>query len=84
MQISRKLVNWDSLLSDDVDLSTELWTRKFLEILEECIPHRDLKRRRSLPCLMKNIVRHMRKRNSIFLTAKRKKNPSHLEKYKKN
>ena len=25
----------------------------------------------------------MRKRNSIFLTAKRKKNPSHLEKYKK-
>ena len=26
----------------------------------------------------------MRKRNSIFLTAKRKKNPSHLAKYKKN
>ena len=30
--------NWDSTLSDDVDLSTELWTRKFLEIMEECIP----------------------------------------------
>ncbi len=67
-------MNWDSLLSDDVDLSTELWKRKFLEIMEECVPQRDLKRRRNLHWLTKNIVQHMRKRN---------KKPTHFEKYKK-
>lgn len=74
--------NWDSLLSDDVDLSTELWTKKFLEIMEECVPQRGLKRRRNLPWLTKSIVRHMRKRNSVFMRAKRSKNPTHLAKYK--
>ena len=36
--------NWDSLLSDNIDLSTENWTRKFLEITEECIPQQELKK----------------------------------------
>ena len=66
---ARKIIqatNWKSLLSDDVDLSTEQWTKKFLEIMEECVPQRDLKRRRNLPWLTKNIVRHIRKRNTMF------------------
>ena len=37
---------WDSLLSDDLDHSTELWTKKFLDIMKECIPHRDLSLKR--------------------------------------
>ena len=36
--------NWDSLLSDNIDLSTENWTKKFLEIMEECIPQQELKK----------------------------------------
>ena len=36
--------NWDSLLSDNIDMSTENWTRKFLEIMEECIPQQELKK----------------------------------------
>ena len=62
--------NWDSLLSDNVDQSTENWTRKFLEIMEECVPQQELKRRQNLPWLTKNVVRHMRKRNNMFLRAK--------------
>ena len=54
------------------------WTRKFLEIMEECVPQQELKRRRNLPWLTKNVVRHMRKRNNMFLRAKRSKNPTHL------
>ena len=48
--------NWNSLLSDDVDLSIEQWTKKFLEIMEESVPQRDLKRWRNLPWLTKNVV----------------------------
>ena len=59
--------DWDSLLSDNIDLSTRMCTQKFIEIMEECIPQRDLaSRKRNLPWLTKNIVRHMGKRNSLF------------------
>ena len=44
--------DWDSLLSDNVDLSTRLWTKNFIEIMEECVPQRDLgSRKRNLPWL---------------------------------
>ena len=63
--------DWDSLLSDNIDLSTRIWTQKFIEIIEECIPQHDLaSRKRNLPWLTKNIARHMRKRNSLFQRAK--------------
>lgn len=78
-----QLTDWDSLLSDDVNLSTELWSKKFLDIMKECIPQQDLKKRRNLPWLTKNIVRHMRKRNAMFQRAKRTKDPSLLGRYKK-
>ncbi len=51
IQIFHELIqatNWNSLLCDDVDLSTEQWTKKFLEIMEECVPQLDLKKRRNL------------------------------------
>ena len=48
--------DWDSLLSDNVDLSTSLWTQKFIEIIEECVPQCDLgSRKRNLPWLTKNM-----------------------------
>ena len=34
--------DWDGLLTDDVDESTELWTNKLLEIMKLCIPHKYL------------------------------------------
>ncbi len=51
--------------------------------MEECVPQRDLKNRRNLPWLTKNVVRHIRKRNAMFQRAKRSKNPTHFAKYKK-
>ena len=78
-----RATNWNSLLSDNVDLSTENWTSRFLEIMEECIPQQELKKRRNLPWLTKNVMRHVRKRNNMFLRAKRSKNPTHFAKYKK-
>ena len=78
-----RATNWNSLLSDNVDLSTENWTSRFLEIMEECIPQQELKKRRNLPWLTKNVMRHVRKRNNMFLRAKWSKNPTHFAKYKK-
>jgi len=37
------------LSSDDVDLSAECWTRKFLDIKEERVPQKDLTKCRNLP-----------------------------------
>ena len=58
--------DWGSLCSDDLDHSTELWTKKFL-IMKECILHRDLSLKRcNLPWITKNIIRYMQKQNSLF------------------
>ena len=55
-------IDWDSLLLDDLDHSTELWTKNFFVIMKECIPHRDLSlKRRNLPWITKNIIRYMQK-----------------------
>ena len=72
------------LQKPDIICIVENWTRKFLEIMEECIPQQELKKkRRNLPWLTKNVVRHMQKRNNMFPRAKRSKNPTHFAKYKK-
>ncbi len=46
----------------------------------ECVPQRDLKKRRNLPWLTKNVVRH--KRNAMFQIAKRSENPTDFAKCK--
>ena len=48
--------NWNSPFYDDVDLSTEQWTKKFLKIMEECAPQMDPKRRRNLHWLTQSIL----------------------------
>ena len=76
--------DWDSLLSDDLDHSTELWTKKFLDIMKECIPHRDLSLKRcNLPWITKNIIRYMQKRNHLFRKSLQQANPRLREKYKR-
>ena len=76
--------DWECLLSDDVERSTKLWTKRFLDIMEECVPQRVLQnRKRNLPWLTKNIIRHMRKRNSLFQGAKRTADPARFNKYKR-
>ena len=61
--------DWDSLLPE--------------EDIDTCIPQQTLKRRRNLPWLTKNIIRHMRKRNAAFHATKRSDRPEIATKYKK-
>ena len=75
--------DWNLLLSDDADISAEQWTKRFLHIMEECIPSITIKRRKNLPWLNTNIVRHMRMRNKMFQKAKRSHKQQHLLQFKK-
>ena len=75
--------DWNLLLSDDVDISAEQWTKHFLYIMEECIPSAIIKSRKNLPWLNTNIIRHMRKRNNMFRKAKRSHKKQHLLQFKK-
>ena len=75
--------DWNLLLSDDADISAEQWTKRFLYIMEECIPSITIKRRKNLPWLNTNIVRHKRMRNKMFQKAKRRHKQQHLLQFKK-
>ena len=54
-----------------------------MDIISTCIPQQTLKRRRNVPWLTKNIIRHMRKRNAAFHATKRSDRPEIATKYKK-
>ena len=75
--------DWDSLLSEYVDESTVRWTERYLAIMEQCIPRHSVRRKHNLPWLPTNIVRHIRKRNTMFQKAKRSKKESHYDQFKK-
>ena len=62
--------NWDSIMSDDVELSWKQWHQQFMRIMSQTIPNRLLPSRRNLPWLNKSIVRSMKKRNLLFKRAK--------------
>ena len=75
--------DWDSILvGNDIDLVTQTWTDKFLSIMEQCIPHRVLRKRRNLPWLTKSIVQLIRKRNILFKRAKKSGKQVHFCQYK--
>ena len=56
--------DWDSMLTEDINLSWDRWYSKFISIMEECIPKKVLPSRRNLPLL--NIRSAIRRRNTIF------------------
>ncbi len=63
--------NWDSIMSDDIELSWKQWHQQFMSIMSQTIPNRLLPSRRNLPCIVKQIyiVRSMKKRNLLFKRA---------------
>ncbi len=60
--------NWDSIMSDDIELSWKQWHQQFISIMSQTIPNRLLPSRRNLPWLNKS---SMKKRNLLFKRAKR-------------
>ena len=72
---------WDALISNDVNVSLKNWQNNFL--IEECIPKQTLPRRKNLPWMSRNLVRAMRKRNRLYRQARKRRNPSLLNCYKR-
>ena len=62
--------NWDSLRSDDINLSWSNWQQQFMGIIEDCIPKGVLPPRKNLLWLNKNLICAMRKRNQLYKKAK--------------
>ena len=76
--------DWDGLLhDDDIDRSTINWHNRFMEIMSTCIPQQSLKRRRNVPWLTKNTIRHIRMRNAAFQAARGSAKPTHYSKFRK-
>ena len=63
--------NWDSVLSDNIELSWKLWSKHFLSIMAQLIPNRVIPTRHNLPWLNKSIIQSMKKRNQLFKKGKR-------------
>ena len=75
--------DWDQILNGhDVDTAVELWTEKYLSIMNACIPSRHLPTRQNLLWLSTDIVHLIRKRNIMFRKAKKTMKFSHKSKYK--
>lgn len=74
---------WDSIFDESsVNESVKNWERKFLQIMDECIPKGILPKKRNLPWLTKNLVRAMRKRNFFFRRAKKSGLSTHFQQYR--
>ena len=58
------------IVEDDVNASWNNWSNEFLKIMELCVPHGRLPRRKNLPWLSKSIIQLIRKRNSYFRKSK--------------
>ena len=71
-------VDWDDIIDEsDVNKSLRDWESCFMEIMEKCIPKGVLPRRKNPPWLTKNLLRAMRKRNSLFRRARKTNHPNH-------
>ena len=76
-------IDWDFLITDDVNVSLANWQKKYMSIMEDCIPRRALPKRRNLPWMSKKITQSIRKRNHLFKRAKHTNDYATHQKYKK-
>ena len=71
----------DIIVDEDVNASWNNWNNEFLKIMELCIPHGRLPRRKNLPWLSKRIIQLIKKQSCFF---KKSKIPSaYTQKYKR-
>ena len=74
-------VDWDQVLSMNINLSWDTWRDNFMEVMERCIPRATLPERRNLPWLDKSIVQAIKRRNCLYSKQKRTNNPRLTLKY---
>ena len=59
--------NWDSILTQDIELSWKQLHRQFMSIMAESISNKVIPRRRNLPWInTEPIVKSMKKQNKLF------------------
>ena len=75
--------DWDSLITDDINVSWHNWQKHFLEIMKRCIPQRSMSGHRNLPWLSKGLIQMMRRMKMLFSCAKKSKKVPDFEKYKR-
>ena len=51
-----EMVDWKSLMVDDIDVAWENWKTRFLSIMDQCIPNPTLPAKRNLPWLSKKLI----------------------------
>ena len=71
--------DWSSLLLEDVNEAWSSWCKQFMAIMEECIPKKNLPKRKNLPWLSKRLINSIKKRNWLYKQGKRNGN---LSKYR--
>ena len=74
-------IEWDALLTEDVNQYWSTWKHYFLQILELCIPHTVANVKRNPPWITKNVLNAIKKRDKLFRTAKSTGNPADCVKY---
>ena len=74
-------IEWDALLTEDVNQYWSTWKHYFLQIMELCIPHTVANVKRNPPWITKNVLNAIKKRDKLFRTAKSTGNPADCVKY---
>ena len=75
-------VNWEDLLSGDIDQMWAAWEEKFIMIMKQCIPTAELPAKPNLPWLNSDIIKGIRERNKAFKLAKKSGRTDHLNDYR--
>ena len=55
--------DWTFLQNETVDLACDIWEKKFMEIMEKCIPKVTISTKHNLPWMSSTIKAGKRKRN---------------------
>ena len=63
-------VDWDQVLSGDVDECWSKWKTTFLRIMGICIPHLTFTPRDRVPWLTNSLIKNIRKRKALYQTYK--------------
>ena len=70
-----ELVDWNKLITADINICLSLWQNQFLKIVKACIPRVTLSSKPRLPWLTKAILRLIKQRNRLYKSWKTSCNP---------
>ena len=72
-------IDYNSLLNSNIDQAWNNWKCKFLSIMDQCIPHTIVQKKRNLPWPNTELTKSMRARNLAYKRAKRSGKLNHWQ-----